>query len=217
MCLAPLVGVLLALPAAAVAELARLAGTGDLVAAALGIAVLALATGGLHLDGLADTVDGLAAARAGRAHALEVMRRGDVGPLGAAALVLVLIVQVTALAEGLGNWGVWALPLAAAAGRSTLPVLCARGIPAARPDGLGATVAGSVPRLVALPVPLAAAGLAGLLLAAGRADVAVGGGCALGVALAAVAVRRLRGITGDVLGAAVEWAATAALVVLAAK
>ncbi len=217
MCLAPLVGVLVALPATAVVELARRAGTGDLLAAALGIAILAWMTGGLHLDGLADTVDGLAAARADRGRALEVMRRGDVGPLGAAALVLVLVVQVAALSRGLAAWGAWALPLAAVAGRCTLPVLCARGIPSARPDGLGAAVAGSVPRVLALLVPLAASALAGLLLAAGRADLAVAGGCAVGVTLAALAIRRLGGVTGDVLGAAVEWGGAAALVVLAAR
>jgi ABC-type nitrate/sulfonate/bicarbonate transport system permease component len=62
-----------------------------LVAAGIALALGGLVTGALHLDGLADTVDGLAAARGDRARALEVMRRGDVGPLGAAALVLVLL------------------------------------------------------------------------------------------------------------------------------
>jgi adenosylcobinamide-GDP ribazoletransferase len=230
MCVAPLVGAVLGGVAAVVAEVARRAGTGDLVAAALALATLAVATGGLHLDGLADTVDGLAAlrsTRADRARALDVMRRGDLGPIGAAALVLVVAVQVAALARALDLWGVGVLPVAAAAGRCTLPVLCARGIPPARPGGLGATVAGTVPRLLALAVPLVTALLAGLLLGAatgagvtsglaGHADLAVAVGCVVGVALAGRAVRRLGGITGDVLGAAVEWGTAAALVVLAA-
>jgi adenosylcobinamide-GDP ribazoletransferase len=233
MCLAPLVGGLVAVPAALVAQVAERVGTGDLVAAVLGLAVLAWATGGLHLDGLADTVDGLAAARGDRARALEVMRQGDLGPLGAAALVLVLGVQVAALARGLPVWGVWALPVAATAGRCTLPVLCARGIPAAREEGLGATVAGSVPRGLALLVPLLIAGIAGLWLAsapgvhatgsmsgsagglAGRADLAVAAGCAVGTVFAARAALRLGGITGDVLGFAVELGTAAALVALA--
>jgi adenosylcobinamide-GDP ribazoletransferase len=230
MCLAPVVGALVGVAAAVVAELARRAGTGDLVAAALAVATLAVATGGLHLDGLADTVDGLAALRStrtDRARALDVMRRGDVGPLGAAALVLVVVVQVAALARALDLWGVGVLPVAAAAGRCALPVLCARGIPAARLGGLGATVAGTVPRVLALVVPLLVAVLAGLLLGAatgagvtsgiaGHADLAVAAGCVVGVVLAGRAVRRLGGITGDVLGAAVEWGTAAALVVLAA-
>jgi adenosylcobinamide-GDP ribazoletransferase len=216
--LAPLVGALVGAAAALVAEVARRAGTGDLVAAALAVATLAVLTGGLHLDGLADTVDGLAvlrSTRADRARALEVMRRGDVGPLGAAALVLLVVVQVAALAHALELWGPGVLPVATATGRCTLPVLCARGIPAARPDGLGATVAGTVPRPVALLVPLLTAVLAGLPLG-GHAAVAVVAGCVVGAALAAHAARRLGGITGDILGAAVEWGTAAALVVLAA-
>jgi adenosylcobinamide-GDP ribazoletransferase len=231
MCLAPLVGALLGGVAALVAELCRRAGTGNLLAAALAVATLAVVTGGLHLDGLADTMDGLAAmrsTRADRAAALEVMRRGDVGPLGAAALTLLVVVQMAALTRALELWGVGVLPVAAAAGRATLPVLCARGIPAARPDGLGATVAGTVPRPFALLVPLLTAVLAGLLLGAatgagvasgiaGHADLAVAAGCVVGAALAGRAVRLLGGITGDVLGAAVEWGTAAAFVVLAAR
>jgi adenosylcobinamide-GDP ribazoletransferase len=213
MALAPVVGVLVALPAAGLAELARLAGAGDLVAAALAVAALALATGGLHLDGLADTVDGLSASRGDRDRALEVMRRGDVGPLGAAALVLVLLVQVTALARALPQAGPAALLVAAAAARTVLPVLCARGVPAARPGGLGATVAGSVPRAVAALALLATAGAATLPEGL-RGAAAVVAGCLGGALLGARAVRRLGGVTGDVLGAAVEAGTAAALVVL---
>jgi len=100
--------------------------------------------------------------------------------------------------------------LAVVIGRAALPSACARGIPAARPEGLGAAMAGSVPRtgaiLVLLLVTVAA------VLTAGAA-----GGWAVGAALAATtlllirAVRRFGGITGDVLGACVEVASTAAL------
>ena len=58
----------------------------------------ALGSGGLHLDGLADTADGLAVP-GDRARRLQVMRKGDMGPAGAATLILVLLVQVTALAD----------------------------------------------------------------------------------------------------------------------
>jgi adenosylcobinamide-GDP ribazoletransferase len=50
---------------------------------------------------------------------------------------------------------------------------------------------------------------------AGRADLAMAGGCAVGAVLAGRAVRRLGGVTGDVLGFAVELGTAAALVVLA--
>ena len=235
MTVAPVVGALLALPATAVAGLALAAGTGPLVAAALAVGTLAWGSGGLHLDGLADTVDGVAAGRGDRARSLEVMRQGQVGPLGAATLALVLLVQVAALARclstagdaGRGAWGALALPVAAAAGRAALPLLSARGVPAARAGGLGAGVAGTVPRPVALAVPLVVAGLAalavapapGLLPGAGplRVAAAVLGGCLVGVLLAARAARRIGGVTGDVLGAGVEWGTTAALVLLATR
>ena len=68
-----------------------------LLTAALAVAVLALGSGFLHLDGLADTADGLAV-QGDRGRRLEVMRRGDVGPVGVVVLVLVLLVQVSALA-----------------------------------------------------------------------------------------------------------------------
>ena len=143
MTVAPVVGALLALPATAVAGLALAAGTGPLVAAALAVGTLAWGSGGLHLDGLADTVDGVAAGRGDRARSLEVMRQGQVGPLGAATLALVLLVQVAALARclstagdaGRGAWGALALPVAAAAGRAALPLLSARGCPRRAPAG----------------------------------------------------------------------------------
>lgn len=231
MALAPFVGALVAAPAAVVAVIAGAAGAGPLVAAGLAVAALAWASGGLHLDGLADTVDGVAGGRGDRERSLEIMRQGQVGPLGAAALVLVLVVQVAALAQCLsrsgstawGGWGPLALPIAAGAGRAVLPLLCARGVPAARPGGLGAAVAGSVPRPLALAVLIVVAALASLAtawtpVAAAplRTAVAVVAGAVVGALLAGRAARRLGGITGDVLGAGVEYGVTAALVLLAA-
>jgi adenosylcobinamide-GDP ribazoletransferase len=221
MTLAPVAGALLALPAAVLAALARAAGAGDLVAAGLALCLLVGSNGGMHLDGLADTVDGLAAGRGDPARALEVMRRGDVGPLGVAALVLVLLLQVAALARALPAWGPWALPLAAVGGRCALPVLCARGVPAARSGGLGSAVAGVVPTALAVLVPVAAAGAAllGVTLAGAgapwRAPAAVLAGCVAGVLFAGRAASRVGGITGDLLGAGVETGTAATLVVLA--
>ncbi|HCE60933.1 MAG TPA: adenosylcobinamide-GDP ribazoletransferase, partial [Janibacter terrae] len=70
-------------------------GVPPLVAAGLALGVLAHGSRGMHLDGLADTVDGLGAGW-DRERALEIMRRGDVGPMGAVALVVVLLVQAGA-------------------------------------------------------------------------------------------------------------------------
>ena len=136
-----------------------------LLTAALAVAVLAFGSGFLHLDGLADTADGLAV-QGDRGRRLEVMRRGDVGPVGVVALVLVLLVQVSALAGLLAarcGSAAATLCLAVVASRATLVVACARGVPPARADGLGSGVAGSVPPALAAVVVGAVAVVAGLV------------------------------------------------------
>ncbi|WP_300610065.1 adenosylcobinamide-GDP ribazoletransferase, partial [Trebonia sp.] len=139
----PAVGLLLGVPGAAVIFGVGADGSSGprrLLGAALAVGLLALLTGGLHLDGLADTADGLGSRRPAP-QALEIMRRSDVGPMGVAALVLVLLVQAAALAAiprtGLAGA---ALVLAAVTGR--VAVVVATGSPAARPGGFGALVAG---------------------------------------------------------------------------
>jgi adenosylcobinamide-GDP ribazoletransferase len=228
-----------ALPVALLAAGALLAG--DLVrlppfaCAALAVGVLAAATRGLHVDGLADTADGLASGY-DRERALTIMRSGDVGPAGVATTVLVLLVQVGCLAAlaSMGgrpgaarqSWSsagqlVVVVALAVLLSRCVLPLACARGVPSARASGLGATVAGCVPRsLGAIPL-VVVAGLGCPLLAWAdlawwRAPLA---GLAAAVVTAGVVVRctrRLGGITGDVLGACVELSFAAALLALAA-
>ena len=63
-----------------------------LVVGLLVVGTLALGTRAMHLDGLADTVDGLGSGW-DRQRALEVMRRGDIGPMGVVALVIMLGLQ----------------------------------------------------------------------------------------------------------------------------
>lgn len=194
--------------------------TSSLLTSALAVGLLALLTGGLHLDGLADTADGLGSRRPAE-QALEAMRRSDVGPFGVVTLLLVLLVQVSALAS-LGPVAAPSLGAALVVSRTVLPLLCLRGVPAARPDGLGALVAGTVGPLGAAGAVVAAAALAVLLVAAsGGSTYGVGGlvvavaALALGTAYGRHCVRRLGGVTGDVLGGCVEVTFTAALVFLA--
>ena len=94
MLLAPLGGLVLAVPLVLLTAL----DASSLLVAALTVGALALLTRALHLDGLADTADGLGSGHPG-AEALEVMRRSDIGPFGVVTLLLVLLVQVTALAS----------------------------------------------------------------------------------------------------------------------
>ncbi|MEU8087029.1 adenosylcobinamide-GDP ribazoletransferase [Micromonospora sp. NPDC049101] len=211
MALAPVVGALLGVLLAGVLLLTS-AFAPPLVAAGVTVGAAALLTRGLHLDGLADTVDALGSYRRGAA-ALEIMKKPDVGPFGVVALVVVLLVQSAALADLVGRSGLACLAAvvaATAAGRFGVTVACRRGVPAARPDGLGALVAGTVG-----PVAVAVGAVAVALLAVpavpGRpwqGPLAVATALAVALALLTHVVRRLGGITGDVLGATVEVVTT---------
>ena len=184
---------------------------GILLAAALAVAVEALVTGAIHLDALADTADGLGAPT--RERALEIMREPTIGSFGATALGLDLLVKTAALAALLdGPDPVLATLAAFALGRAA-PLALSWALPYARAEGgLGASLE-RVPWLAAglllgIGVAIAALGVRGLWLAAGAA------GTVLVVGL--VARRRLGGVTGDVLGAAVELATILGLVAAAA-
>jgi adenosylcobinamide-GDP ribazoletransferase len=211
---APVVGGLLGAAAGGVLLGLVACGVPTLVAGLLTVGLLALATRGMHLDGLADTADGLGCYGPPE-RALAVMRDGGAGPFAVVTLIVVVGVQAAALSE-LSTRGMSALPavaLAAAVGRAGFGWVCRRGVAAARPGGLGATVAGSQPWWVPVLwwLTLAAAGYA---LAGLRGAVAVGAGAAVVCALSWHTTRRFGGMTGDVLGAAAELATTVALVAL---
>lgn len=218
MCLAPAVGALLAVVVVPAAVLVRMGALPPLLTAALLAGVLALATRGMHLDGLADTVDAYGSGW-DRDKSLAVMRSGDIGPMGAAALGLVLLVDVTAIADLLPRTGGPVLVvLALIVSRSVLPLAVVTGVPSARPDGLGRLVAGSVGHGAAVTtVGVVFAATAGLGVLGGATWYA--GPVLLVVALLSgsllvkAAIARFGGITGDVLGAAVEIALALALVV----
>lgn len=226
MAAAPLVGVALGLAAAGAAWAAWWWCASPLTSAVVGIATWAAGTRGLHLDGLADTADGLGLGRTRpAADALRVMKASDIGPFGVVTLVLVLLAQAalltTAWQHGPG-FGAAALVVATTTGRLAITWGCRRGVPSARPEGLGAWVAESVsrPTLAVTGISvLVAATLAGLLVADGSRVVLWPLAVVIGVAASGVLLRhtvhRFNGITGDVLGALVEVAATAALFVLA--
>jgi adenosylcobinamide-GDP ribazoletransferase len=205
MSLAPLVGALLGLILAALLYGLRAAHAPGLLASAGTVTAGVLLTRALHLDGLADTADGLGSYRRG-AEALAIMKKSDIGPFGVIAIGLALLLQ-TAAVTGLSPW---ALPVAWAAGRLAVGVACRPGVPAARPDGLGALVAGTV--------PVAVTALTGVVVAAAawpghgwRGPVVVAVAVLVAYGLIRHCVRRFGGITGDVIGAAVEIATTVAL------
>ena len=109
MALAPLAVLPLALAVLAVASGGSALGLPPLVVATLVVAVLAVGTRAMHLDGLADTVDGLGGGWT-RERVLEIMRTGDVGPMGVVALVLTLLLQVSCAAHLLDSPRLGPLP-----------------------------------------------------------------------------------------------------------
>jgi adenosylcobinamide-GDP ribazoletransferase len=216
---APAVGLMLGGIAAAVLVVAdHPLGAGPLTAAGLAVAALALLTRGLHLDGLADLADGLGSGQPA-ARALDIMRRSDIGPFGIVTLVLTLVIQVGALAHAEaagGGRGPVALIAAAVTGRLALTWACRRGVAAARREGLGALVAGTVRPALAVGITLIVlAAVVSVVRTGFTLPLAVVAGLAAAFVLQRHAVRRLGGITGDVLGALIETAATVTLVVAA--
>jgi cobalamin synthase len=219
---APLVGLVLGGLATGVAVLGNRL-ISPFAGAVLGIAVLALLTRGLHLDGLADTADGLGPLR-DRERALQVMHQGDVGPFGVVALVLTLLLQVACLAALLPAHGGWlGLCTAVLASRLAMARTGLPGTAAAEGSALGRAVVGTVS-----PSWLAGWWLAGAVLVTGTAVATAQPADGLRLLAAAAAgllaadlllrraTARLGGVTGDVMGAMGEVAATVVLLGAAA-
>jgi adenosylcobinamide-GDP ribazoletransferase len=181
--------------------------------AALLITSLAAVTGALHLDGLADVCDGLAA-RGSRERFLAVMKDSSVGAVGAVGLVLGLVLKwqaLSAVPDGI-TWQ--ALLLFPTLGRSA-QVLAMAGARHARQDGLGALIIqGMAARhlLVALLITIAAC----LLLLPVRGMIALAAVFAVTLVIKGYFRNRLGGMTGDIIGCTSEIVEIVALIVLSA-
>lgn len=175
---------------------------------------LVLATGGLHLDGLADTADGLYGRRSA-ARALEIMKDSHVGAMGVVAIALTLPIKAAAMAH-LAAAGAWHwLPLPVLMARYAMAqLICTQ--PYARAEGGTAApfFDGARPARLAWIAPLALALGAALAGLTGMAALAVT--MAVSDALGRWWRRRLGGITGDTLGFACETIETGLFFLLAA-
>jgi len=167
---------------------------------ALVVVLWGLLTGGLHLDGLADTVDGLCGGTT-REERLAIMRDSRVGAFGAAALFGLLLLKFSLLGELGGEAYGDALVLAPTLGRWAM-VGAVFFFPPARKEGVGCLFKGCGWRELALATAMA---LGCALLLLGPWGLAVLGGLGLAVALMAWALTRaLGGLTGDTYGALCE-------------
>jgi len=205
----PLVGLIIGALLASLQWL--LSGTSATLAAALLLVAWIAITGGLHLDGLADSADAWVGGLGNRERTLAIMKDPCCGPMGVVALVAVLIVKFAALATLLaaGDWiALLIIPMLA---RTALPALFVT-TPYVRPNGLGTPIVAHLPRRSAITVvcvvvpaiPLLA-GLHGLWMLVF--------GLIVFLALRAMMIARISGTTGDTAGALVELLEASALVV----
>jgi len=207
----PVVGLLLGAASAGVALLLRdrLQVPPHLVWALVLVAVQALLTGALHLDGLSDVVDGLGGSRGDRERALEIMKDPNIGAFGVVALILVLSGKILLMNEVLRTTDAVALLLAYPVAARLVASVLVVAIPCARATGLAKIFHDGSRWPAAL--------IAGLFTAAALWQLgpstlipsahALGAGLLAGAYLAI----RLRGLTGDAYGAAIEVAELAFL------
>ncbi|MDX1722609.1 MAG: adenosylcobinamide-GDP ribazoletransferase [Pseudomonas sp.] len=189
-----------------------LGATPMLLQAALLLAAWVAVTGGLHLDGLADSADAWAGGFGDRQRTLAIMQDPRSGPIAVVLLVLVLLLKFAALVTLLDAGAGLLLLLAPWLARGLLPLLFLS-TPYVRAGGLGQALAEHLPRRQ-LPWVLAAHGVAILLFGwAGLLALLVTG--LMFVCLRWLMLQRLGGTTGDTAGALLELAECAVLVTLA--
>jgi len=176
--------------------------------------LLILATGALHLDGIADLIDGLAGGRGDRERTLKIMKDSQVGAMAVVGLVMLLLLKYLSLYHVAPELKKAALMLMPCAGR-WIQVVLAAFCPYLRPEGTAAVFVDNVGErevLLATGTLLAACfvlfGLKGIFL------------LFLFGLMAMLLIRyfqaRLGGVTGDVLGAATEVVEVASLILVLA-
>lgn len=214
------------------------AATSPLLAALMGVLIVCVAelvTRAMHIDGLADVADALGSYRDPEG-AREILRSPDTGPMGAGAVALTLVAQAAAMAVLAHGFAVAVFPapwildaefdvvrvvasalvlaLPFVIGRAATTTACHRSLPPMAPTGFGALVGAtqSTWTLVAWWVPLTAAGAIVAGVAGVLACLAV---MVFAVVFGRLAVRRLGGVNGDVLGAIIQMATLIAAIFFA--
>jgi adenosylcobinamide-GDP ribazoletransferase len=195
----PIAGIIVAAIGALVYWLAYRLGLPPLPCAALSVAATMLVTGALHEDGLADTIDGFGGGRS-REQKLDIMRDSRTGAYGVCALVLAIILRVSALASlATPALVVPALFAAHGAARAVLPAFMMF-VPPARTSGLSAA-AGEPPTESAGAAAVLGIVILGLCLGFGLGLAALIALLVAAALLAWLSLSEIDGQTGDVLGA----------------
>lgn len=206
----PLVGLILGLLLAALNWL--LADAPALVRAAVVLTAWVALTGGLHLDGLADSADAWAGARGDRARALAIMRDPYSGPIAVVALVLAILIKFASLSNiSPQDW--LALAFVPALARGSIPLLFVT-TPYVRPGGLGEALGTGQSRATSIASATVTWGAAVLALGTTGLWLVLVLGIVL-LLLRGAMMRRLGGTSGDTAGALVEITETGLLLTLA--
>jgi adenosylcobinamide-GDP ribazoletransferase len=206
----PIAGVLVGLIGAVVYLLAHRLGLPPWPAAALSVAATMAITGCLHEDGLADTADGFGGGRT-RELKLEIMRDSRIGAYGVCALVLSILLRVSALASLDSSLVLAALIAAHGAARAILPVFMYF-VPPARQEGLSAS-AGQPTRDSVIAAAVLGILIVALCLGPVLAIAALIFIVAVIALLAWLSLAQIDGQTGDILGAVEQVSEIAILLV----
>jgi adenosylcobinamide-GDP ribazoletransferase len=199
----PVAGVLIALPAAGLAQLCLGLGLSTGVAALLALACLTVSTGAMHEDGLADSADGLWGGH-DTARRLEIMKDSRIGAYGVLALIFGLGLRWLALSELFESGAVLAPILVAAALSRVAPTVLMLRLPQARTTGLSQSVGTPQARHVGLAAILGAL-LA--IIALQSFPLLVFFATALAITCCVlIAKYKLQGQNGDILGASQQVA-----------
>lgn len=183
------------------------------ICAALVLLLHFFITGGFHLDGVADTADGLMSGKAEREKIFSIMKDSYLGSMGATALTLLILLKYSALTTIISDAPL-ALVIFPVLGRYTIVQLTFSSTYARAEGGLGAIFTNHCgPRellsaaIISLASGLLFAGFMGLL-----SCVAI---ILYAVIIRYAAQRRLGGVTGDILGYACESGEALVLIILA--
>ncbi|MDU8430953.1 adenosylcobinamide-GDP ribazoletransferase [Pseudomonas syringae pv. actinidifoliorum] len=192
---------------------ALLSGAPLMLHAALLLSAWVLLSGGLHLDGLADSADAWLGGFGDRERTLSIMKDPRSGPIAVVTLVVVLLLKFAAIVALIESHNSIGLLLAPLIGRSAMLALFL-GTPYVRSGGLGQALADHLPRSLGRKVLLVSA-VACVMLAGGSgiAALLVCAVCFYG--LRHMMMRRLGGSTGDTAGALLELLELAVLLTLA--
>ncbi len=191
-----------------------------IVAGAAAVGALALATGGLHEDGLADVADGFGGGPT-REQKLAIMRDSRLGTYGALALCLSTLVRVGAIGAVFekGAFPVLVSVVAASALSRAVGLIPLVTLRPARGDGAGSSAATPSPSALRVALYIGAAIALTPALGAvslGQTVVAIMAAFGGAIAMSKIAQRQIGGYTGDVLGATQQIAEMAMLATLSA-